>query len=83
MQKILNLWRERMKMTKNDDSWNCDTCGRLIRSEDPGWVEWIVYEDETGKVQGRDLRLVHHNASAKHGTHGCQFDQRKATCQRF
>jgi len=66
-----------MKMTKNDHSWKCDTCGRLIRPDDPGWVEWIAYEDENGKVRGRDLRLVHNNASLKHGTHGCQFDQRK------
>lgn len=54
---------------KEQTSWYCDTCGKLISAIEDGWVEWITYKDSNGKSKARDFRLVH--GSGKR----CQFDE--------
>ncbi|MBI4438214.1 hypothetical protein HY631_04650 [Candidatus Uhrbacteria bacterium] len=50
--------------------WRCDTCGKQIKTEDDGWVEWVtVVDQKKGTSTGRDLRLVHHGK--------CQFNEQK------
>lgn len=61
-----------MNQDFHEQGWICDNCGGLISDVDEGWVEWIVYTDESGNPKGRDLRLVHHNAIDRENTK-CQF----------
>ena len=65
-------------MTANT-AWICDGCGEPIKNVADGWVEWVERNDiETGRLVGRDLRLVHHLPASprRHNFPGCQFDQK-------
>jgi hypothetical protein len=60
-------------------TWNCDSCGELIRHADHGWVEWIdVWAPDMSSRNGRDIRIVHCLGQGPSAA-GCQFDARRAS----
>ena len=57
--------------------WICDTCGDLIEKPEDGWVEWIEFRNPSGKIKGKNLRLVHHIMASplKESESGCYFKE--------
>jgi hypothetical protein len=59
------------------NTWICDTCGKLIKSPNDGWVEWLARNDGEG-YRAKSLRLVHHRSASPlkdSMTTGCQYDK--------
>lgn len=56
-------------MLKTLTQFICDTCGKIIKSPQEGWLEWIR-DSKTGKVHS--FRIVHHQmASPLKNPEGC------------
>ncbi len=59
--------------------WECDTCGKAIRQEEDGLVEWLGrtnFDKNKDKTEEYGLRLVHARPSSPKAG-GCQYDENK------